>query len=159
MITTGPLTPADREVWELLFRGYNTFYGRDDLPQPQYDRAWAEFQADERMHALGARADGTLAGIVHFFAHPRTTGSDVCYLADLFTAPGLRGRGIGRALIRAVGSWAAARRLGQVYWHTQAANATARALYDQVANNDGFIMYRMELPVRWNDSSGGDTAR
>jgi GNAT superfamily N-acetyltransferase len=145
MITTGPLTPADREAWEVLFRDYNAFY-QVDHPQSTYDRAWAQFQADQRMHALGARLDGSLTGIVHFLVHPRTTGPDVCYLEDLFTAPLFRSRGVGRALIRAVGSWAAARRLGRVYWHTHAANTAARALYDQVASNDGFIMYAMELP-------------
>ena len=53
MITTGTLSPADRAAWEALFRGYNAFY-RVEHPQSMYDRAWAEFQADERMHALAA---------------------------------------------------------------------------------------------------------
>jgi GNAT superfamily N-acetyltransferase len=144
-VKIGPLAPADRAAWEALFRGYNAFY-QVDHPQSMYDRAWTEFQADERMHALGAWVDGSLAGIVHFLVHPRTTGVDVCYLEDLFTAPLSRGQGVGRALIYAVRDWAAARGCGRVYWHTHQTNATARALYDKVASDYGFVMYVMELP-------------
>jgi GNAT superfamily N-acetyltransferase len=144
-IAVGPLGPADRPAWEALFRAYNRFY-QVDHPQSMYDRAWDEFQADERMHALGAWADGSLAGIVHFLVHPRTTGADVCYLEDLFTVPVQRGRGVGRTLIGAVRDWAAARGCGRVYWHTHQTNATARSLYDQVASDYGFVMYVMELP-------------
>jgi len=64
MITIAPLTAADRAGWERLFRAYVAFYEQDH-PQSMYDRAWAEFQAGTRMHALGARLDGSLAGIVH----------------------------------------------------------------------------------------------
>jgi len=144
VITVGKLAASDRAAWEKLFRGYNTFYLQDH-PQPVYDRAWREFQADERMHALGAWLDGSLAGIVHFFAHPRTTGADVCYLEDLYTDASHRGQGVGRSLILAVRDWAAARHLGRVYWHTRDTNTTARALYDQVATNHGFIVYTMQL--------------
>jgi len=144
MITVGKLAPSDRAAWEELFRGYNAFY-QVEHPQSMYDRAWEEFQADERMHALGAWLDGSLVGIVHFFVHARTTGSDVCYLEDLFTAPEARGKGAGRALIAAVRDWAAERNLGRVYWHTQLTNTTARALYDKVATLPGFIMYTIEL--------------
>jgi GNAT superfamily N-acetyltransferase len=145
LITIGKLAPADRAAWEELFRGYAAFY-REDHPQPVYDRAWAQFQADERMHALGAWLDGSLVGIVHFFPHPRTTGTDVCYLEDLFTAPEARGKGVARALISAVAEWAAGRGLDRVYWQTHQTNATARALYDQVAVNEGFIVYSLDLP-------------
>ena len=34
------------------------------------------------------------------------------------------------------------------YWHTQADNATARALYDQVARFTGFIRYQYPLLPR-----------
>jgi GNAT superfamily N-acetyltransferase len=144
MITIGKLAPADRAVWEGLFHGYNTFY-QSDYPQSMYDRAWAEFQADERMHAFGAWLDGELVGITHFLIHVQTTAPDACYLEDLFTAPAARGQGIGRALINAVAEWAAERDCGRVYWHTAESNATARLLYDKVATLPGFIMYTMDL--------------
>lgn len=35
---------------------------------------------------------GDVVGITHFFKHPSTSGPDVCYLQDLFTAPEARGR-------------------------------------------------------------------
>lgn len=144
MISIGPLAPSDRVVWEALFRAYIDFYQRGEPPE-MYDRAWREFQADTSLHAFGARLDSRLVGITHFLVHPNTSGPDVCYLQDLFTAPDVRGQGIARALISAVVDWARARGCGRVYWHTQASHSTARHLYDKVAENRGFIRYQIDL--------------
>lgn len=144
MITTGGLTAADRPAWENLFAGYNTFYGRTLAPE-LVERAWREFESGERMHALGARLDGELVGIVHFFTHPSTTSADVCYLQDLYTDTKARGRGAGRALIEAVAGWARAEGCVRVYWHTQTSNTAARRLYDQVALDKGFMQYQIPL--------------
>ncbi|MFD8492971.1 GNAT family N-acetyltransferase [Amycolatopsis sp. NPDC059657] len=144
MIEIGRLVAADRPEWEKLFAGYNEFYGRE-LTTEMADRAWTEFEADIRMHALGAKLGGSLIGIAHFLVHPSTTSPDSCYLQDLFTAPEARGMGAARALIEAVTERAGARGCGRVYWSTKESNATARRLYDRIADNRGFILYDIAL--------------
>ena len=144
VISVGKLEPSDREVWEELFRGYITFYERDE-PQEMYDRAWREFQADSKLHSLGARIDGRLVGITHFLFHLSTSGPDVCYLQDLFTASDVRGQGVGRALIAAVEEVARARGCARLYWMTHETNATARLLCNRVAQYSGFVRYHIPL--------------
>jgi GNAT superfamily N-acetyltransferase len=65
-----------------------------------------------------------------------------CYLEDLFVDPARRKAGAGRALIEAVYALADARGCPRTYWMTQASNATARSLYDQVASKAPFVQYR-----------------
>jgi GNAT superfamily N-acetyltransferase len=145
MISIDKLSPSDRADWEALFRAYIDFYQRVEPPE-MYDRAWSEFQTDARLHAFGAKLDGRLVGITHFLVHPSTSGPDVCYLQDLFTAADVRGRGVARALIAAVVDWAREQGCGRVYWLTHESNQTARCLYDKVAENRGFIRYQIEIP-------------
>ncbi|MDE3133796.1 MAG: GNAT family N-acetyltransferase [Acidobacteriota bacterium] len=144
MLTVDTLEPADRDAWERLFRGYIDFYERT-LPAEEYERAWQRFQAGTEIHARGARDGDRLVGIVHFLTHAHTNAADVCYLQDLFTDPGARGRGVGRALIEYVATWAGERGCSQLYWRTHVSNTTARALYDRVAEHRGFIVCQRDL--------------
>ena len=143
-VRVGSLDDSDRARWEELFRGYIDFYERT-LPDERYEQCWREFRSGERMHALGARVDGRLVGIAHFFIHANTSGPDVCYLQDLFTAPESRGHGAATALIEAIAGWARGRDCVRLYWSTHESNVTARRVYDRVAQNRGFIRYEMEL--------------
>ena len=98
------------------------------------------------MYALVAEEEGKVVALVHYLYHRSTTRlDDVCYLQDLFTAPALRGLGIGRRLIQAVYDAARAAGCSRVYWQTQVTNQVGRALYDKVAEHRGFIVYSHEL--------------
>jgi GNAT superfamily N-acetyltransferase len=138
-----PLSRAHRAQWEPLWRGYLAFY-KTSVPAEVTDLTFARFFDEaEPMHALVAQRDGEIVGIVHYIFHRSTwTSGPYCYLQDLFTAEHARGGGIGRKLIEAVYERAKAQGASRVYWLTQESNATARALYDKLADRSGFIQYR-----------------
>ncbi len=154
MLTPGfeirPARQADFEAWLPLWDGYNAFYDRSGptaLPDNITRTTWARFfDAHEPMHALVAERDGKLIGLVHYLFHRSTTLlGPTCYLQDLFTAEAARGQGVGRALIEAVYARAQQGGATRVYWLTQEHNRTARQLYDQVATETGFVVYRKVL--------------
>ena len=141
--TIRPLTVADRQAWSPLWAGYLEFYQAtiaDEVSELTFARL---LDAAEPMFCLVAEEDGRLIGIVHCVLHRSTwTRGPYLYLQDLFVARDVRGSGAGRALIEAV--YARADELGaeRVYWLTHESNATARLLYDRIAEHSGFIQYR-----------------
>jgi GNAT superfamily N-acetyltransferase len=146
-VTIRPVERSDYEKWLLLWDGYNAFYGRSGptaLAPEITAMTWARFfDAYEPVHALVADSGGKLIGLTHYLYHRSTTSiAPNCYLQDLFTAEAARGKGVGKALIEAV--YGRAREAGspRVYWLTHHTNETARRLYDNVAENSGFIVYR-----------------
>jgi GNAT superfamily N-acetyltransferase len=143
-IRIAPLQPSDREEWALLARGYKAFY-RTELPPERYDETWRALMRSERVHGLGARLDGRLAGIAHYLFHAQTWSSDCCYLQDLFTAEDARGRGVAAALIDAVADEARKRGAVKYYWLTKQDNERARTLYDRIAAWKGFLRYDFTL--------------
>ena len=149
-LTVRPAAPEDHAQWRPLWDGYNAFYGRAGataLPEAVTAATWARFfDPYEPMHALVAEDGGRLVGLVHYLFHRSTTMiAPTCYLQDLFADPAVRGRGVGRALIVAVYAAARAAGLDRVYWQTHETNAVARRLYDQVAEQSVFIVYRKDL--------------
>src|SRR5437868_2506406 len=146
-VTIRFVTRDDYAQWLPLWDGYNAFYGRSGptaLPPEITAVTWARFfDAYEPMHALVADSGGKLLGLTHYLFHRSTIAiAPNCYLQDLFTTEAARGKGVGRALINGV--YAQARLAGspRVYWQTHNTNATAMQLYDKVAENSGFVVYR-----------------
>jgi GNAT superfamily N-acetyltransferase len=144
--TVRPAVPADHGQWLLLWQGYQAFY-RVDLGAVT-ETTWARFHdAAEPMHcAVAEAADGRLVGLVHYIFHRSCwLQQPSCYLQDLFTAPEMRGRGAGRALIEHV--YAAAARAGsaRVWWLTHESNTAAMQLYDRIAERSGFVQYRKAI--------------
>lgn len=145
-----PVTPTDYQQWLTLWDGYNAFYKRsgpnglsDEITQTTWQRF---FDESEPIHALVAESDGKLLGLVHYLYHRSTSAIGLnCYLQDLFTTETARGKGVGRALIEAV--YAEAKQAGspRVYWQTHETNHTAMQLYNKVADNSGFVVYRKIL--------------
>jgi GNAT superfamily N-acetyltransferase len=144
------LHPGDFTQWKPLWDGYNEFYGRKEktaLPESITNMTWARFfDGYEPIHALVAECDGQLLGLVHYLFHRSTTVlTSNCYLQDLFTIETARGQGVGRALIEEVYRRAKSAGCPKVYWQTHETNATAMKLYDQVAEDSGFIVYQKNL--------------
>jgi GNAT superfamily N-acetyltransferase len=144
-IVVRDLRAEDRSAWEALWAGYLSFY-ESRLAAEVTATTFARFlDPNEPMQALVAAdaSSGDLLGFAHLVFHRGTWAiSDLCYLEDLFVAENARQRGVARALIESIYQLADQRGLDRVYWLTHETNATARKLYDQVAEHRGFIQYR-----------------
>lgn len=137
------LERRDHEEWLELWQGYLRFY-REPLPD-EVTRATFERLCGQEGGVMGLvsvdKAD-TPRGLAHLVFHPSSWSiGPYCYLEDLFVGREQRGSGAGRALIEATYEEAAARGATRVYWHTQAYNASARSLYDQVGRLTSQVVY------------------
>jgi GNAT superfamily N-acetyltransferase len=143
-LLVSPLAAEDHEMWEVLARGYKTFY-ETEASAAEYETCWRRLLGEDGIFGLGARMDGSLVGIAHYLFHTSVWAPTFCYLQDLFVAPEARGRGVGRALIETVAAVARDADAARYYWLTQEHNAAARVLYDKVARYNGFIRYEFPL--------------
>jgi GNAT superfamily N-acetyltransferase len=149
-LTIRPVARNDYDQWLPLWNGYNAFYGRSGataLAPEITAMTWARFfDGYEPVHALVAERGGELLGLTHYLYHRSTTAIEPnCYLQDLFTNEGARGKGVGRALIHGVYERARLTGSPRVYWLTHNTNHTAMQLYDKVAEHSGFVVYRKLL--------------
>jgi GNAT superfamily N-acetyltransferase len=138
------LRAEDETAWRRLWKDYLAFY-ETELPEEIYATTFARLTGNEAgdYRGLVALVDGRPAGLAHYLLHRSCWHIDnICYLQDLYADPEIRGSGVGRALIEAVYERARAEGSKEVYWMTQEFNATARRLYDRIAEKTPFIIYQ-----------------
>ncbi|WP_420122749.1 GNAT family N-acetyltransferase [Nakamurella sp.] len=142
-VTVRPLRVPDRSEWAALWRGYLAFY-RAELTDDVTEHTWAALTDPAApVHGLVAVAGGRVVGLAHVVLHATTWATrSTCYLEDLYVDRGVRGAGLGRALITAVYAFADEHEASGVYWLTQEYNAPARSLYDTVAHRSSFVVYQ-----------------
>ena len=144
-VTVRYVTPADEADWRRLWRDYLAFY-KTARDEDVYAETWRRIHdPDEQMFSMVAETpDDGVVGIVNFLYHRFFWGKENrIYLNDLYVDPDVRGSGAGRALIAAVVDHAKEHNCAQVWWLTAEDNATARKLYDKVADLSPFVKYQI----------------
>ena len=139
-----PLTPADREGWETLWRDYLDFY-QSRLDPSQFDFTFQRLSDPDYAGMFGFLAEyqGKLVGLVNCLNHDHGWHmNQVVYLQDLYVDDSARNLGIGQKLIEAVYAYADQHDKANVYWTTKTSNHTARKLYDRIGTLTEFIKYQ-----------------
>jgi len=134
---------ADEAAWRSLWSAYNAFY-EATVPEHVTARTWQRM-LDPSSPVFGrfAVTDDCVVGFCVCVLHEGTwTVAPVCYLEDFFVAPSDRRQGIGRRLIQDLVDRSKANGWSRLYWHTRDDNP-ARRLYDEFAQADGFVRYRL----------------
>jgi GNAT superfamily N-acetyltransferase len=135
-ITIRPIDASDKERWLDLFKQYIVFY-KSSLSDELFELDWQRINSEFNINGLVAEVDGHVVGFAHYIFRPSTWDkNDFCYLEDLFVDPAIRGKGVGRALIKELENIALAKGSKRLYWTTAPDNETARRLYDKVAITD-----------------------
>jgi GNAT superfamily N-acetyltransferase len=116
-----------------LIAGYQTFYGAE--PDVERNRRFFSkfLHPSEEGLLLGAWVDGSLVGFATlYWFFSSTKAAETVLMNDLFVREGLRGKGVGRALIQSALDEARRRGAAHLEWFTAPDNATAQRLYDSV---------------------------
>ena len=129
-----------------LIAGYQAFY----LAEPDTERNRRFFSRflnpSEEGLLLGAWVDGKLVGFATlYWFFSSTKAADSVLMNDLFVLDGVRGKGIGRALIQRALDEARRRGAAHLEWFTAPDNATAQRLYDSVPGAGRSIWYAYEI--------------
>lgn len=130
MTTTRVATPADAELIARLLRDFNAEFGERAPEQ--------EWLAARVAGLIGAGSTDVVLvdedqGLALMRFRPSLwEAADECYLAELYVRPGVRGRGLGRALLEAAMRHASGRGATYMDLATTNQDTAAMALYESL---------------------------
>jgi ribosomal protein S18 acetylase RimI-like enzyme len=137
------LTAQDETAWLRLWAGYLVFYNVE-MTDEQTNLTWSRLM-DPTSKIKGLVAEdstGRVVGICNYILHDNTwTATPVCYLEDLMVEQGVRGGGVGEAMISELKERMDQHGWARIYWMTRENNYRARGLYDKFSKADGFVRY------------------
>lgn len=144
-----PIRRQELEELLPLVGGYQRFYGAE--PDVERNRRFFSrfLHPSEEGLLLGAWAEGDLVGFATlYWFHSSTKAADSVLMNDLFVREGVRGGGIGRALIQAALEEARRRGAGHLEWYTAPDNLSAQRLYDSLpgARRSNWYSYEIDVP-------------
>ncbi len=132
-----------------LISAYQRFYKVADIDADRNRFFFRRFLApSEDGHLLAARDEaGTILGYACLYWHFSSLQAvETVLMNDLFVAPEVRGKGIGRALIEATAAVARERGAAWVEWATAPDNHTAQRLYDSLTEEKStWLEYELDL--------------
>ena len=144
-LTIRDAVETDEAAWRKLWAGYLAFY-KTDVPEEVTAFTWARIlDPSSRVSMRVAEEGGKLLGFAIHHYHDSTW--DIApegYLEDLYVDEGIRGKGVGRALVDDLVVISKRHGWRGIYWHTNEDNARARKLYDSYVQSDGHIRYRLK---------------
>lgn len=147
--------PEDLGAVLPLMRSYCDFYRVD--PSDDALRGLAKTllgEPREGVQVLARDDDETPVGFATVYWTWQTlSAARVGVMNDLFVAPGVRGGGVGRALIEACRAHCRARGIETLIWQTAKDNHTAQRLYDGIGGTreewlDYSVAAEGDLPAR-----------
>ena len=114
-----------------LLHDFNTEYDDVTPGAPALALRLAELVADGATDVLLVEGEAGAAGVGVLRYRPALwTAANECYLAELYVVPGMRGRGLGRVLLRACIERAVARGCDFIDLATSEDDVAARHLYE-----------------------------
>jgi GNAT superfamily N-acetyltransferase len=147
-LQTAPVEAAEFERLLPLIAAYQRFYEVEEIDEERNRAFFRRFLApsDDGM-LLGAHDAGELVGYACLYWHFSSTRAvETVLMNDLFVAESARGRGVGRAMIKASAAVARERGAAQLEWATAPDNLTAQRLYDSTgAARSEWVEYELGL--------------
>jgi len=140
-------TVADKAAWQVLYRGYATFY-KMPMTEQTLDTVWSWIhdEANAFWCRLARQSDGKPVGLMHFREMPSPLrGCHIGFLDDLFVDPDARGLGAVNALFDDLTEHARVRGWPSVRWITADDNYRARAVYDRLSHKTQWNTYQLNI--------------